>query len=95
MTSVAEVRRSKAEEHGDGTAVAAFVLEEVHSVFWAHLQEKEEFLIEIMEKINFNVYLSFRNVTAATTNEFLGIEVLSHLHIAPRFTTVISLKRRK
>lgn len=37
VASVAKVRRSEAEEHGYRTAITALVLEQVGSVFGAHL----------------------------------------------------------
>lgn len=41
MARVAEVGRAETEENGDRAAVAALVLEKVHSVFWAHLRVRE------------------------------------------------------
>ena len=40
-------------------------------------------------------YLGFGYVTAATTNQFFRVKILSHLHIASRFTSIISLIKKE
>jgi hypothetical protein len=39
VACVAEVSGAEAEKHCHRTAIAAFILEEIHTVFWAHLME--------------------------------------------------------
>jgi hypothetical protein len=38
VTGVTKVGGSETEENGNGAAVAAFVFEKVHSMFWTHLK---------------------------------------------------------
>lgn len=41
VASVTEMSRPEAEKHGHRTAIATFILKEVHSMFWAHLKQDE------------------------------------------------------